>query len=227
MAKTKVHFVCSQCGAVQPKWMGKCPDCGSWDALEEFRESAKAAKQDPFGGSVVPRGSDGAQALPIGEVDAGSGPITRISTGVFEFDRVLGGLVEDAPASNNGHDPAGLVPGSAVLIGGDPGIGKSTLMLQAAAGLARTGTRVLYVTSEESAQQLKLRAARLLGGDLPDDLFVLADTNLARTLDQTRKIEPAVLVIDSIQMLYKGALPAATGSVAQLRACCVELVFPA
>lgn len=230
MAKTRVQFVCNQCGAVQPKWMGKCPDCGAWDALEEFRESGKQAKQGPFGGSVVPGDGDAAKALPIGEIDAGSGPVTRVPSGVFEFDRVLGGAVESG--SEDGSDTqkgagAGLVPGSAVLIGGDPGIGKSTLMLQAAAGLARRGQRVLYVTSEESAQQLKLRAARLLGGDLPEDLFVLADTNLARTLEQARRIEPAVLVVDSIQMLYKGDLPAAPGSVTQLRACCLELVYHA
>ena len=249
MAKTKVHFVCNQCGAVQPKWMGKCPDCGSWDALEEFRESTKAAKQGPFPGSAVPIEGDGAQAQPIGEIDAGGGPIARIPTGVYELDRVLGGAIDaepgagkpsgDAgvplaatPAAIPGAIPgagagAGLVPGSAVLIGGDPGIGKSTLMLQAAAGLARRGRRVLYVTSEESAQQLRLRATRLLGGDLPEDLFVLADTNLARTLEQARRVEPEVLVTDSIQMLYKGDLPAAPGSVTQLRACCLELVYHA
>lgn len=231
MAKTRVQFVCNQCGAVQPKWMGKCPDCGSWDALEEFRESGKAAKQGPFAGSVVPVDADAAHALPIGDIDAGSGPVARIPSGVYEFDRVLGGVVEqdtgDAKTSAASGAGAGLVPGSAVLIGGDPGIGKSTLMLQAAAGLARRGQRVLYVTSEESAQQLKLRAARLLGGDLPDELFVLADTNLARTLEQARRIGPAVLVVDSIQMLYKGDLPAAPGSVTQLRACCLELVYHA
>ncbi|XAM00331.1 DNA repair protein RadA [Phycisphaeraceae bacterium D3-23] len=233
MAKTRVSFVCNQCGAVQPKWMGKCPDCGAWDALEEFREAGKAAGKDPFGGSVVPRDDAAAQAMPIAEVDAGSGPIERIATSIHEFDRVLGGMAEVPPASqadSSGGSPlpgAGLVPGSAVLIGGDPGIGKSTLMLQAAAGLARRGERVLYVTSEESAQQLKLRAARLLGGDLPDELFVLADTNLARTLEQARRIKPTALVIDSIQMLYKGDLPAAPGSVTQLRACCLELVYHA
>ncbi len=230
MAKTRVQFVCNQCGAVQPKWMGKCPDCGAWDALEEFRDAGKQAKQGPFSGSVVPIDGDGAQALPIGEIDAGSGPVTRVPSGVFEFDRVLGGAIDTETASVDGAakgSGAGLVPGSAVLIGGDPGIGKSTLMLQAAAGLARRGQRVLYVTSEESAQQLKLRAARLLGGDLPDNLFVLADTNLARTLEQARRVEPAVLVVDSIQMLYKGDLPAAPGSVTQLRACCLELVYHA
>ena len=231
MAKTRINFVCNQCGAVQPKWMGKCPDCGSWDALEEFRETGKAASKDPFGGSVVAGDASAAQAMPIAEVDAGSGPIQRIPTGIHEFDRVLGGMTQESldadPSASKTQDVVGLVPGSAVLIGGDPGIGKSTLMLQAAAGLARSGQRVLYVTSEESAQQLKLRAARLIGDDLPDELFVLADTNLARALEQARRIEPTTLVIDSIQMLYKGDLPAAPGSVTQLRACCLELVYHA
>jgi DNA repair protein RadA/Sms len=122
----------------------------------------------------------------------------------------------------------GLVPGSAVLLGGDPGIGKSTLMLQMAAKLAASGQRVLYVTSEESAGQLRLRAQRLLNGEqqkLPEQLYVLADTNLARIVEQARKLEPAAVIVDSIQMIYKGDLPAAPGSVTQLRACCLELVY--
>jgi DNA repair protein RadA/Sms len=119
--------------------------------------------------------------------------------------------------------PCGLVPGSTVLVGGDPGIGKSTLLLQAAHKLAEQNRRVLYVTSEESAQQTRLRAARL--GAASGQLYVLADTNLARIVEQTRRVEPQVLVIDSIQMIYKGDLPAAPGSVTQLRACCMELCY--
>ncbi|MEM9020909.1 MAG: DNA repair protein RadA [Planctomycetota bacterium] len=222
MAKIKVQFVCNQCGAVQPKWMGRCPDCGAWDALEEFRDAGKTAKADPFHGSVVPQDAKAARAIPIGEVDDADQPTTRMSTTLHEFDRVLGGVVEDAPRA-----AAGLVLGSAVLIGGDPGIGKSTLMLQAAAGLARSGRRVLYVTSEESAQQLRLRATRLIGDELPDGLLVLADTNLARILEQARQAQPDAVVIDSIQMVYKGDLPAAPGSVTQLRSCCLELVYHA
>ena len=222
MAKVKVQFVCNQCGATQPKWMGKCPDCGAWDALEEFRDAGKSAKSDPFHGSVVPQDGKGARAVPIGEVDAADQATARMSTTIHEFDRVLGGAVDDAKRVG-----AGLVPGSAVLIGGDPGIGKSTLMLQAAAGLARSGRRVLYVTSEESAHQLRMRASRLIGDDLPDELLVLADTNLARILEQARQTKPDAVVIDSIQMVYKGDLPAAPGSVTQLRACCLELVYHA
>lgn len=224
MAKTKTRFMCKECGSVHPKWMGKCPDCSSWDALEEFRDDGAAAKSDPFSASAPASrsGGKGAQAAPIGEISEADQSMNRIPTGINELDRVLGGSAEGTTTG------AGLVPGSAVLIGGDPGIGKSTLMLQAAAGLARTGQRVLYVTSEESAHQLRMRADRLLDDkELPKELFVLADTNLARIAEQARRVDPAVLVVDSIQMVYKGDLPAAPGSVTQLRACCMELVHHA
>src|SRR5690606_19103480 len=143
--------------------------------------------------------------------------LERIPTHIGELDRVLGG---------------GLVPGSAVLIGGDPGIGKSTLLLQMAGRIGRGhGTahpaepaRVLYVSSEESAQQVRMRAARL-GVAASDDLYILADTNLARIVEQARKVRPAVMVIDSVQMIYKGDLDAAPGSISQLRRCCADLVY--
>jgi len=222
MAKTKTRFMCKQCGAVQPKWMGKCPDCGSWDALEEFRDAGKSATSDPFT-SIAPPSEHAIRAAPIGQINQTDQPTSRIPTGIAELDRVLGGVVE--PGTTVGR---GLVPGSAVLIGGDPGIGKSTLMLQAAAGLARNGRDVLYVTSEESAHQLRMRAERLRGDHaLPDNLYVLADTNLARIVEQARQLTPAVMVVDSVQMIYKGDLPAAPGSVTQLRACCMELVHHA
>lgn len=229
MAKTKIKFVCKACGAVQHKWMGKCPDCGEWDALEEFRDPGKAANADPFASDTRALSAATAKAAPIAQVSETDQPITRIATGIGELDRVLGGAGEDDGSSRYNARPAGgIVPGSAVLIGGDPGIGKSTLMLQSAAGLAKQGRRVLYVTSEESAHQLRMRADRLIGGDaLPDDLFVLADTNLARIVEQARQVQPVVLVIDSIQMVYKGDLPAAPGSVTQLRTCCMELVHHA
>jgi DNA repair protein RadA/Sms len=157
-------------------------------------------------------------ARPLAQVDEG-GSSVRLSTRIGELDRVLGG------------DGAGrgIVPGSAVLIGGSPGIGKSTLLLQAAAAMAEgaggTGTRVLYVSSEESAQQIKMRSGRLGPGTASDNLFILADTNLARIVEQTRKVLPAILVIDSIQMVYKSDVPASPGSVTQLRRCCSELVY--
>ncbi len=216
MAKTRVSFICNSCGAVQTRWMGKCPDCGSWDTLEEHREQAgaKVAGEHPE--------VSGASATPIREVDTRSDRITRMGTGIGELDRVLGGAVNGQAQSTNGKQ--GLVPGSVVLIGGDPGIGKSTLMLQAAHALALNRKRVLYVSSEESAQQVRLRAERL-SADGSEDLYVLADTNLARITEQVRKVQPDVVVIDSVQMVYKGDLTAAPGSVAQLRACCQELVY--
>ncbi len=242
MPKTKTHYVCRTCGGVQSRWMGKCPDCGAWDALEKFTESRAAATApgslaESWAGVVS--GEDGdregapatgiARAVPLNTVeaiDAGRTP-TRID----EFDRVLGG---------------GLVDGSVVLLGGDPGIGKSTLLLQAMGRLAGAGSRVLYVTSEESAYQTRLRAERILGAggggradasrghgavasDGPstdlDNLYVLADTNLARILEQARKVRPRIMVIDSIQMVYKPDVDASPGSVAQLRRCCTELVY--
>ena len=227
MAKSTVQFVCRACGAVHPRWMGKCPDCGEWDSLDEVKRSSKAAVSDSHRGVAPPTEAGAIEARPIGEVDQSQDTArTRIATGIGEFDRVLGG------ADNN----RGLVIGSATMLGGDPGIGKSTLMLQAAISLARRGETVLYVTSEESAGQLRMRAERLAPkapgaaagkADLPPQLFVLADTNLARIAEQARKLQPTLLVIDSIQMVYKGDLPAAPGSVTQLRACCLELVYHA
>jgi DNA repair protein RadA/Sms len=214
--------------------MGKCPDCGTWDGLEEYRLPEKSAEQDPHraaaGVEQAPR------AVPINELDDQAPAVARLATGIGELDRVLGGQGEaagdDASADGPSHEPAdgqaagGLVPGSAVLVGGDPGIGKSTLMLQAALAVANRGQRVLYVTSEESAGQLRLRSQRLTGAEQePGELYVLADTNLARVLEQARRVDPDVLVIDSIQMIYKGDLSAAPGSVSQLRGCCLELVY--
>lgn len=218
MAKRSVQFICRDCGALHPKWMGKCPDCGAWDALEEHRAADASGKIDTHRGSAAP--TEAPQAMPIAAVGAGDLNHQRMPTGIGELDRVLGGNHE----GKTSH--AGLVPGSAVLIGGDPGIGKSTLMLQAAHALAQQGRIVLYVTSEESAHQLRLRAERLNAtGDEGDRLLVLADTNLARIIEQARQVQPEVLVIDSVQMIYKGDLPAAPGSVTQLRACCLELVY--
>ncbi len=218
--------------------MGKCPDCGTWDSLDEETIDPGAGK-DPQKGLVAAWGAMGAgddavaapAAVRLAEVEAAEVGARRLTSGMGEFDRVLGG---------------GIVPGSAVLLGGEPGIGKSTLLLQAAFAWARQGTRVLYVSSEESAQQIKLRAERLDGqraeaharaGPGPtagagaaasrgaDELFLLADTNLARIVEQTRKVMPRIVVIDSVQMLYKSDLPASPGSVTQLRRCCSELVY--
>jgi DNA repair protein RadA/Sms len=228
--RSKVQFLCNHCGSVHPKWMGKCPDCGTWDSLEEYKtptfdERAERTAAPDAAGSATGDITRGGEAIPIGEIDEADTP--RLPTGIGEFDRILGG---------------GIVPGSAVLIGGDPGIGKSTLLLQVAHalscgtgyrpvssseqkhGLVAPGTtRVLYVTSEESARQTGLRAGRL--GIKGKELLILAETNVERIINQIHKTRPQVVVIDSIQMIYKPELPAAPGSVTQLRDCCMDLVY--
>jgi DNA repair protein RadA/Sms len=213
--------------------MGKCPDCGAWDALEKFIEPASTSAStgggpalaeswvlDEHGGGIA---TATAKAIALPEIAPDE--IARITTGVGEFDRVLGG---------------GLVPGSLVLLGGEPGIGKSTLLLQAACSMARpakgSAQRVMYVASEESAQQVRMRAERLIGEaqttrrrhdrgsiDGLHDLLVLADTNLVRIVEQARLARPRLLVIDSIQMVYKPDLAASPGSVTQLRHCTTDL----
>lgn len=210
--------------------MGKCPDCGAWDALEEYKaptpDERRPARSVNVTGDVI----HAAEPTPINAIEDSDTP--RTATGISEFDRILGG---------------GIVPGSAVLVGGEPGIGKSTLLLQVAGALANrlapsqrnrfskhSGARrdatplngenpILYVTSEESARQTRLRANRL-GIDSPN-LLVLAETNVERITHQIAKLSPAVVIIDSIQMIYKPDLPAAPGSVTQLRDCCMELVY--
>jgi DNA repair protein RadA/Sms len=242
MAKSRTQFLCNQCGSVHPKWMGKCPDCGTWDSLEEYKaptaDARAASRLDPAQTGDLTRG---AEALTLDQIDEAESP--RRPTGIGEFDRILGG---------------GIVPGSAVLVGGEPGIGKSTLLLQVAHELAKgrggddkvtrrqgdkvkggggassvtlspphlvtlPSSAVLYVTSEESARQTKLRASRL--GVVAPGLLVLAETNVERIVHQIHKTKPAVVVIDSIQMIYKPDLPAAPGSVTQLRDCCMDLVY--
>jgi DNA repair protein RadA/Sms len=207
MAKARIHFLCNNCGSVHPKWMGKCPDCGTWDALQEYKEPTADTRRS--NSTATGDITKGAEALALSEIDEEQTPRTR--SGIGEFDRILGG---------------GIVPGSAVLVGGEPGIGKSTLLLQVASALASSeddDRRILYVTSEESARQTKLRAARL--GVISDRLLVLAETNVERIINQIHKVKPAVVIVDSIQMIYKPDVPAAPGSVTQLRDCCMELVY--
>jgi DNA repair protein RadA/Sms len=203
MAKSKLHFLCSACGGVQPKWMGKCPDCGTWDSLQEYREPAPDSRRPddtPAAESeVVTPGPGEAETA-----ETKRRKTARLPTGIGEFDRILGG---------------GIVPGSVVLVGGEPGIGKSTLLLQAAATLSARGTKVLYATSEESADQTRLRAQRLRLPASKDggELRVLAEANLERICQNARKHKPDILILDSVQMAYKPDLPAAPGSVTQLR----------
>ena len=189
MAKTRTVFVCQQCGSQTPRWLGRCPDCGEWDSLVEEVFERGEAKAAPSGG---------ARPVPIGDVLPPEQP--RLATGIGEFDRVLGG---------------GVVGGSAVLIGGDPGIGKSTLMLQACHGLSVKGLRTLYVTGEESLTQIKLRAERL--GLHADGLLVLAETNAEAIAAQIEAVRPDFAVVDSIQMVYSPEVSSAPGSVSQVR----------
>ena len=188
MAKAKSVYVCQSCGLKSGKWLGRCPECGEWNALvEEVAEGTR-----PAGGL---RSVDGPQ--PITKVKASERD--RLSTGIKEFDRVLGG---------------GLVPGSLVLLGGDPGVGKSTLLLQALDGLARIGP-VLYVSGEESVEQSALRAQRL--GVKSDELHVLAETELERILSIADDGKPRALAVDSVQTVFSSALASIPGSVGQVR----------
>lgn len=212
MAKTRSQFLCNHCGSVHPKWMGKCPDCGTWDSLESYTppvpDARAESRAEALGVGRIGGDLAAAEALPIGQIDETQTP--RLTTGIAEFDRVLGG---------------GIVPGSVVLVGGEPGIGKSTLLLQVAHAMASAthASKVLYATSEESARQTALRAGRL--GVKSDQLLVLAETNVQRILHQIGRHQPAVAIVDSIQMIYKPQLTAAPGSVTQLRDCCMDLVY--
>lgn len=239
MAKARTQFLCNSCGSVHPKWMGKCPDCGTWDSLQEYKAPA-ADPRRPRTADLTGAGdlATAAEPVAIGQISQTDTP--RMPTGISEFDRVLGG---------------GIVPGSAILVGGAPGIGKSTLLLQVAAMMggkkrdeqtrrrrdevtdpardtsslslsvssSLPGGPVLYVTSEESARQTALRASRL--GIKADHLLVLAETNVERIIHRISQVQPAVVIVDSIQMIYKPDIPAAPGSVTQLRDCCMDLVY--
>ena len=188
MAKPKSIYVCQRCGYKSSKWLGRCSDCGEWSTLVE-----EAGSELRPAGAV--RSTEGPQ--PIRQVKASERD--RASTGLAELDRVLGG---------------GLVPGSLVLLGGDPGVGKSTLLLQALDGLARGGP-VLYVSGEESVEQSALRAARL--GVRSDDLHVLAETELERIIKIAEEGSPRALAVDSVQTVYSSALGSIPGSVGQVR----------
>ncbi|MFA4912787.1 MAG: DNA repair protein RadA, partial [Burkholderiaceae bacterium] len=201
MAKVRTVYVCTECGGTTPKWQGQCPQCSAWNTLEETVESPAAAGQ-----AAAHRYAPLAGTSPIrklSDIEAVDTP--RLPTGLDEFDRVLGG---------------GLVAGAVVLIGGDPGIGKSTLLLQALASLSER-TSVLYVTGEESADQVALRARRLgVSGEGIDLLAEIRLESIQTALTQTR---PKVAVVDSIQTLYSSQLTAAPGSVSQVRECAAQL----
>jgi DNA repair protein RadA/Sms len=200
MAKPKTQYSCTECGGVSAKWSGQCPSCGQWNTLvESLVESGGGNRY-----SARPEGlAQSSPVMKLSEIDADDMP--RFGTGIEEFDRVLGG---------------GLVPGGVVLIGGDPGIGKSTLLLQALANLSRTG-KVLYVSGEESGAQIALRAKRLALDAA--GLQLQAEIQLEKILATLAEHKPQVVVIDSIQTIYSDALTSAPGSVAQVRECAAQL----
>jgi len=197
MPKTRTFYVCQQCGAQSPRWLGKCPDCGAWNSFVETMES-------PPSSSVS---STGLRSAPVPLTEITMDGFARLQLPMGEFSRVLGG---------------GIVPGSLVLIGGDPGIGKSTLLLQVSSLVADGGGPVLYVSGEESAQQIKLRADRLSLAN--QQLYVLAETNLHEIMGHIERLAPRLVVIDSIQTVYLEELGSAAGSVGQLRECTVQLM---
>jgi DNA repair protein RadA/Sms len=201
MAKPDHIFTCQACGAIWPKWSGKCEACGEWNTLIE-----EAARPVVPGAMAAPTGKK-KKALEFVALSGESEPLPRLATGVSEFDRVCGG---------------GLVPASAILIGGDPGVGKSTLLLQAAAALARKGFSVAYVTGEEAEAQVQDRARRLKAEDAPVQLA--AETDLRKILDGLKAMKPDVAIVDSIQTVWADGVEAAPGTVAQVRACAHELV---
>ena len=197
MPKSKTSYVCSVCGSITAKWYGQCPDCGSWNTIEEAAPELGAM---PAAAVKAPkqRGGTGADALHFSEIEAGRQLYQP--TGISELDRVLGG---------------GLVEGALLLFGGEPGIGKSTLLLQVCARLSAMHKRVLYITGEESARQVKLRAERL--GASGSDMLILAENAMDAIEKQLQKHQPDYCVIDSIQTMYRPEMASAPGSVSQIR----------
>ncbi|WP_433944263.1 DNA repair protein RadA [Paenibacillus sp. SN-8-1] len=195
MAKIKTKFYCTECGYESPKWYGKCPGCSSWNTMVE--ETEKVVKTQGLTSGLFQTKE---KAQPIINIESGKEP--RVQTGIGELNRVLGG---------------GVVPGSLVLVGGDPGIGKSTLLLQTSYEMAKAGLRVLYISGEESVKQTKLRAERL--GALSAELFVLCESNMDSIEEAIESVSPDFLVIDSIQTVYLPEVTSAPGSVSQVREC--------
>ncbi|MBQ8136082.1 MAG: DNA repair protein RadA [Clostridia bacterium] len=193
MPKAKTLYICSACGYENPKWMGKCPECGEWNTMQEGRSAPEmiAKPQKRIGGT-------GDNASPIREIQADAQLYQR--TGIDELDRVLGG---------------GIVEGALILVGGEPGIGKSTLLLQVSAALARMGKKVLYISGEESKRQIKLRAQRLKADDT--DMLLLSENAMDKVREKLEDIRPDFCIIDSVQTMYLPELSSAPGSVSQVR----------
>ena len=205
MKPPKTVFVCQECGSQSPKWLGRCADCGSWNSFVEERLQAQEAVAVP---GRYPGVGRSASARLYSEIEIADR--ARLSTGIGEFDRVLGG---------------GVVPGSLVLLGGEPGIGKSTLLLQAAVGMARSIGPVLYSSGEESEHQIKSRGERLAVGDAP--LYLLAETCLERILEEIARVKPMVVIVDSVQTIYSLKFQSPPGSIGQVRESATQLLFTA
>jgi DNA repair protein RadA/Sms len=201
MARTVTQFVCRECGAAHRKWAGQCGECGAWNAIEEDAGLSSA------GPAARTLGQARGRRMGLGRLSGEEAPPARGLSGIGELDRVLGG---------------GLVPGSAVLVGGDPGIGKSTLLLQATAAFAGRGAEAVYVSGEEAPAQIRMRAARLGLGTAP--VRLAAETNLRDVLTTLEAERPHLVVIDSIQTMWADNVDSAPGSVSQVRACAHELV---
>ncbi|NPV52349.1 MAG: DNA repair protein RadA [Firmicutes bacterium] len=203
MPKAKTRYICQECGYGAPKWLGRCPGCGAWNSMVE--EAVQGTGAGGSGASRLGSLAMGDNPRPITEVEAREEE--RLSTGIGELDRALGG---------------GVVPGSFILVAGDPGIGKSTLMLQMSNSIGLTGRTVLYVSGEESSRQIRLRADRL--GPLSGALFVVAETNIRVIEDHIASVAPSLVIIDSIQTAYDPELESAPGSVGQVREAAARLM---
>ncbi|MBE6029570.1 MAG: DNA repair protein RadA [Clostridiales bacterium] len=207
--KPKTVFVCNECGSESSKWVGQCPVCGAWNSM--FEQKVVEFSEDDRRRRTSGTGSGAAKAgRPERLAEVKSSEATRIDTGIKELNRVLGG---------------GLVPGSLCLISGEPGIGKSTLILQAAQNIAASKGVVLYVTGEESEEQIRMRADRVCGPEgISGNLFILAETNIENVSAVCQSLNPVFLIVDSIQTMYSADLESAPGSVSQVRACGNELM---
>src|SRR5215510_14547231 len=194
-------FICQACGYQSRKWLGKCPECGEWNSLVE--ERVVTTKKGSAAGGFRLRE---ARAIAYNEIE--SQDDARITSGVTEFDRVLGG---------------GIVPGTLVLLGGDPGIGKSTLLLQVAEKLSATGATILYISGEESERQIKLRGERLR--IQAPNLLLLPETNLENILREIERVKPAAIIVDSIQTTFSSDIQSAPGSLSQIREVAVQLLM--
>src|ERR1051325_1786644 len=207
MKPPKVVFVCQECGAQAPKWGGRCSDCGAWNSMVEERVAQEPVAAAAAGNRYAQLGASGAAKL---YADVEITNAARLSSGINEFDRVLGG---------------GIVPGSLVLLGGEPGIGKSALLLQAAANFAHDVGPVLYASGEESEHQIKSRGDRLGVGNAP--LYLLAETCIERILEEIARLKPALVIIDSIQTVFSIKFQSAPGSIGQVREAATQFLFAA